>query len=29
MDGFKYEINFYSVGAEESFTEARVEFVDS
>lgn len=29
MDGFKYKINFYSVGAEESFTEARVEFVDS
>lgn len=29
MDGFKYEINFYSVGAEESFTEARIEFVDS
>lgn len=29
MDRFKYKINFYSVGAEESFTEARVEFVDS
>lgn len=29
MDGFKYKINFYSVGAEESFTEARVVFVDS
>lgn len=29
MDGFKYKINFYSVGAEESFTEARIEFVDS
>lgn len=29
MDRFKYEINFYSVGINSSFTEARVEFVDS
>lgn len=29
MDGFKYKINFYSVGIDSSFTEARVEFVDS
>lgn len=29
MDRFKYKINFYSVGINSSFTEARIEFVDS